>query len=83
MSFLFCVDRGTFWKPEQLNNMTEIQQALRDLCAWQGLHSHKHKKITLAIIEAVNAERRLRAYEKRMAPYIDACLSADMVGMFT
>ena len=69
--------RATFWKPEQLNNMTEIQQALKELYIWQQIN--KNKKKNASQIEMMYAEKRRQTYEQRLLPYIDACISTNMV----
>ena len=75
------LDSATFWKPEQLSNMTEIEQAFRELTIWQGLR--EQKKINSTVIKSVNSYLKLEAFEKQLGPYIEACILADMVRMIT
>ena len=76
---IFCttLGRATFWKPEQLSNMAEVQQALKELYMWQKMNPSKKKNASLP--EMMHAERRRQTYERILLAYIDACISTNMV----
>ncbi len=74
---IFTPDIMSFWKPEELSNMEEVEQGLKDLRVWQG--SKLNRKINIDQLKEMHQAKRSMWYNKQIGAYVEACIASDMV----
>lgn len=70
---VFFAENPSFWKPEKLENMTEVKRALSELVHWK-----KAENIDIDLVKSVSENLRNAAYDHLVLHYVDACASANM-----